>query len=67
MVSGSRRKFNSKWFKEFNCLAYSPSSDGGFCKVCTLFGDEVKHETNTTIKLEALTAKKIFLQVFERS
>ena len=47
--------------KEFSWLAYSPSSDEGFCKVCTLFGDEVKHENNTTIKilfLEALTAKK---------
>ena len=43
IVSGSRRKFNSKWLKEFNWLAYSPSSDGGFCKVCTLFGDKVKH------------------------
>ena len=32
--------------------------------VYALFGDEVKHETNTTIKIlfsEALTAKKIFL------
>ena len=61
IVSGSRRKFNSKWLKEFSWLAYSPSSDGGFCKVCTLFGDKVKHETNTTIKIlfsEALTAKK---------
>ena len=36
--------------EEFSWLAYSPCSDGGFCKVCTLFGDEVKHE--------ALTAKK---------
>ena len=60
-VSGSRRKFNSKWLEEFSWLAYSPCSDGGFCKVCTLFGDEVKHETNTTIRSlfsEALTAKK---------
>ena len=47
--------------KESSWLAYSPSSDGVFCKVCTLLGDEVKHETNTNIKIlfsEALTAKK---------
>ena len=58
IVRGSRTKINSKWLKEFGWLSYSPSSDGGFCKVCTLFGDEVKHETNTTIKnlfSEALT------------
>ena len=61
IVSGSRRKFNSKWSKEFSWLAYSPSSDKGFCKVCTLFDNEVKHETNTTIRIlfsESLTAKK---------
>ena len=61
IVSWSKRKFKSKWLREFSWLAYSPSNDGGFCKVCTLFGDEVKHETNATIKTlfsEALTAKK---------
>ena len=60
IICGSRRNFNSKWLKEFSCLAYSSSSDGIFWKVCTLFGDEVKHETNTTIKIlfsEPLTAK----------
>ena len=30
IVKGSRRKFNSKWLKEFSWLAYSPSSDGVF-------------------------------------
>ena len=51
IVSGSRRKFTSKWLKEFSWLVYSPSSGWGFCKVCTLVGDEVKHETNTTIRI----------------
>ena len=41
---------------------------GFFCKVCTLFCDEVKHETSTTIKnvfLEALTAKKYSYRCFK--
>ena len=62
----SKTKFNSKWLKEFSWLAYSPSIDGGFCDAFILFGDEVKHETNTTIKIlfsEALTAKNIILGV----
>ena len=76
MDSGSRRKFNSIWLHEFSWLiAYSPRSDSGgggegrggsgwVCKGCTLFGDEVKHETNTNIKIlfsETLTAKKNIL------
>ena len=47
--------------KKFSRLAYSPSSDKGFCKVCTLFDNEAKHETNTAIRIlfsESLTAKK---------
>ena len=61
IVSETRSKFNSKWLKELSCLAYSTSSDGRFCKVSTLFDDEVKHKTNITINFlfsEALTAKK---------
>ena len=60
-MSRSRKKFNSKWLKEFSWLAYSPSSGKGFCKVCALFDNEVKHETNTIIRIlfsESLTAKK---------
>ena len=62
---------------EFSWLvAYSASSDsrggggagwGWVCKGCTLFGDEVKHETNTNIKIlfsETLTAKKNILKGF---
>ena len=39
-----------------------------FCKACTLFGDEVKHETNTTMKIlfsEALSAKKYSYRCFK--
>ena len=32
IICGSRRNFNSKWLKEFSCLAYSSSSDGIFLK-----------------------------------
>ena len=68
IASGWRKKFNSTWLKEFSWLAYFPGSDGRLCKVCTLFGDEVKHETNTTINIlfsESLTAKKYCYRVLK--
>ena len=32
LVNGLRRKFNSKWLKDFSWLAYPLRSDEGFCK-----------------------------------
>ena len=60
IVNGSRRKTNSKWLREFNWLSILWAVIGGFCKICTFFGDEVKHENNTSVSFfsEPLPVKK---------
>ena len=33
-----KRTFNLEWFKQYNWLVYSPSTDDTFCAPCDLFG-----------------------------
>ncbi len=37
---GKLRAFRFCWLEEHNWLAYSPSCDGAYCKLCALFGSE---------------------------
>lgn len=37
-----RRSFNPTWLDEYKWLTYSPSKDGVYCTVCTLFSKRTK-------------------------
>ena len=36
-IYGKGRSFQMSWLKEYTWLVYSPSKDGGLCRVCLLF------------------------------
>jgi hypothetical protein len=40
--TGGMRRFNRKWFNEFNWLEYSVQKDAAYCFVCYLFKDSNK-------------------------
>ena len=42
------------WLCQYEWLCYSPSSDGGFCLICVLFGDECK-----TIRMKKLFSEPL--------
>ncbi len=54
-MNSSRRKFQHKWFSEFNWLAYSKSLDGAFCLTCVLFG--ATESTHNATKINLLFTK----------
>lgn len=45
-IYGKSRSFQMSWLKEYTWLAYSPSKDGGLCRVCLLFPPSSNY-TNT--------------------
>ena len=45
---GKHRSFQFSWLQEHNWLAYSPSLDGAFCKVCVLFGQVSSSDKNAS-------------------
>lgn len=57
---GKHRSFQFSWLQEHNWLAYSPSHDGAYCKVCVLFGQESSSDKNAS-KLNKLVKTPLTL------
>ena len=54
-IYGKKRSFQMSWVKEYTWLVYSPSKDGGLCRVCLVFPPSSNVANTGTLVCFAMT------------
>ena len=57
-IYGKNRSFQMSWLKEYTWLVYSPSKDGGLCRVCLVFPPSSNVAKTGTLVSFAMTKGK---------